>query len=164
MVPHCGPALSPHTGLVKLVLEADGLPVELVEVEPRRGYHGLIADTWDDGVTTVFVEHDIIPWPGAVAELLRCEREWCAFPYRHRGGPGMSLGCTKFAGSLMRRNRLVGVEYRRHPMHPWGNGDYHAVDGALFEVLQRWGYREPHEHGPMVAHLNPHQRKARRIA
>lgn len=163
VVPHIG-AGSPHAGLVRLVLEADGIPVELVEVDPHNGYVALLIELWRQGETFVLVEHDVIPWPGAIAQLLHCDREWCAFPYRHRGGPALSLGCTKFAGSLTRRLARVALDFERDPMHPWGHGRYEAVDGALFKHLQRWGETAPHEHGPMVAHLNPQQRKEKAFA
>ena len=87
---------------VKLNLKAQGVSAEFVELLKPLDYSGLLIKLWTDPF--IIVEHDIIPWPGALTELSKCDQPWCGFPYRlsdqlpPRGQmPRVEawLGCTK---------------------------------------------------------------------
>lgn len=88
------------------------------------------------------VEHDVIPWPGALAELQACPREWCAVPYRIHGAFMDGLGCTKFPAIAVDRD------------------DWRSLHGTVERTLHARDVRV-HRHWPPAAHLST-SHKARR--
>src|SRR5688572_21038894 len=86
------------------VLESYQLPVRYVELNDDDGYRQLLKRIWQEGETVVLVEHDVVPWPGAIEELFACPCLWGSYSYRINGGIGIhhGLGCTKISGALMR--------------------------------------------------------------
>ena len=71
--------LAPET---RAALKADGIEARYVDVSAdHRDYWRLLSDIWAARQTTVIVEHDIVPWPGAVQALWDCRCDWGAYPY-----------------------------------------------------------------------------------
>lgn len=87
----------------------------------------------------ILVEHDIVPWPGAIAMLILCDREYCAYPYPLGPGHDMtaSLGCVKLPEWLP----------EIPPSTPW-----YEVDIAVTDALAP---AAPHLHSPPVGHVHP---------
>ena len=58
---------------------------------------------WEIGKGFVNLEHDVLPWPGALVEMWRCPEEWCTFAYGFGEHLGRSsyLGCVKFGASFI---------------------------------------------------------------
>ncbi len=127
------------------------------EVDPYLSYVGnsdfsyaeLLANLWDDGLTFVIVEHDIVVHPGAMPELIACKELWCGFPYREVPDPASEpvtgLGCTKFDRKLL---RSVPNPFANIVLVEWRNVDYtvgSALRAAGFEV---------HRHEPPVRNLS----------
>lgn len=154
VIPHTPNTL--YLPLVRLVLDADGLNPEPVEVEPRFGMSAAYVEWWAAARTTVVVEDDIIPWPGAVAWLLRCPKPLCGYEYRQRGQYGWATGCTKFDASIMQKHPQLAARARARPAHPHRSGSFQVFESTLFAELQAAGY-DMHVHKPGVAHLNPRQ-------
>jgi hypothetical protein len=132
-----------------LALTMEGLEVVEVVMNERHHYGRLFTELWQGGEGFTLVEHDIVPWPGAIAELEACPNECCAFEYPNgiihaepRSGWCVSLGCIKFATSLLARVPCDGE---------WQNRGWDELDGAVFATLQ--GEVEVHVHGPPVAHV-----------
>ena len=131
-----------------LALTMEGREVVEVVMTDANHYGRLFTELWQAGEGFTLVEHDIVPWPGAIAELEACEQECCAFEYPNgtihaepRSGWCASLGCIKFATSLL----------KRVPYDPeWQNRGWDELDGAVFGTLQ--GQATVHVHSPPVAH------------
>lgn len=153
----------PYTDIVpglELALLMDRVPALYVRMEDDLNYWYVLRELWQERETFILVEHDVIPWPGALKLLWDCPEPWCANPYKlaHDNGFTTALGCTKFDKSLMEKvpelwDRLAeGIDFRCQgdPRHWYG------LDGRLGLVLSSTvGMAWPHRHEPPVTHLNP---------
>lgn len=114
------------------------------------GYGNLIADLWAEG-GFVLVEDDIAPWPGAIAEVVDCPHDWCAFDYPIGGGRMVSscshwgLGLVKVSDELAAADPSIADEWRR--IH-WRQLD-RPVNAAIARVT---GRARAHLHEPPLAH------------
>src|SRR5216117_825998 len=82
---------------VRIALDQENLVPEYVLMEKEDSYHDLLKRLWGQGETFVINEHDIIPWPGAIAQLEACDHPWCTHMYRCAAGwIGNGLGLAKF--------------------------------------------------------------------
>lgn len=107
------------------------------EASPQD-YPRMLAYAWSDGEPFIVVEHDVLPWPGALDELQECTSPWCAFPYIQGVKLSAFLGCTKIT-----------------PDGPYPSHDSWMVsDQAVNVAMQAQGWTL-HLHWPPVVHLNP---------
>jgi hypothetical protein len=132
-------------------LSAEGVACEFVVCRGDYGYGELLADLWTKG-GFVLVEDDIAPWPGAIAEMVACPQNWCAFDYPIGGGRMISscshwgLGLMKVSDELAARDPSIAEAWRS--IH-WRQLDL-PVNAAIARVAGRpWA----HLHEPAVAHL-----------
>lgn len=150
---------APFLDAVRLSLHAQGIRARYVAMRDDLAYWRLLRSLWARRRSFLIVEHDVVPWPGALGQLWDCPRAWCAFPYRlSHDASATALGCTKFGAELMRAvpdalDRLgLGIDFStlEDPRH-WS-----GLDGRLslvFSATRGWGW--PHRHEPPVTHLNP---------
>jgi hypothetical protein len=131
-------------------LSVEGIDVVVVVCRGDYGYGNLLADLWTTG-GFVLVEDDVAPWPGAIAELLDCPHDWCAFDYPIGGGRMMSscshwgLGLVKVTDELVAAAPSVADDWRG--IH-WRQLDK-LVNAAIARIA---GRARAHLHGPAVAH------------
>lgn len=120
------------------------LGAEFFYMHNDLSYCDLLRQFWSWGSTIRIVEQDIVPWPGALDELLMCSGMWCTYSYEMHGGIGIShmLGCCKLTEELMKALPDVWAT----PRH-WSELDQH-----LFFAARENGI-EPHLHRPPVTHL-----------
>lgn len=110
-------------------------------------YGAFVQEYWRLGAAMMIVEHDIVPWPGAVAKMADCPLPWCGhkYPLGGRGYLGGSLGCVRFSAELTGQNHHLADE--------WHTIDWRVLDGyieqAVREVVR---YPRFHPHEPAVAH------------
>jgi hypothetical protein len=130
--------------LVTQLLQRYGIKADYQRVDGDDGYRLLMQQLWKDGQTVIVIEHDIIPWPGAIEELLLCQCHWGTYSYHINGGVGVShmLGCAKLTAEVMEALPNVWSEWTHWSM----------VDRKLFFAAQGIGL-EPHLHRPAVIHL-----------
>lgn len=117
-----------------------------VKMEDDNSYWRLMVDIWERGEPVTIIEHDIMPWPNAIAELESCPYPWCSNSYKMRGGYGIhhAFGCTKFTTDFMRS--LPNI---------WSAVDttmWNTLDAQLCEIAKTQGIT-PHPHRPPVIHL-----------
>lgn len=127
---------------VRMNLAMQGIDATYVPMTNDHSYVELLADLWDDGEPFVIVEHDILPWPGAIAEL-EDDGVWCGFAYALSGGLDTFLGCTKIDPRAIGFPRELDRE----------GATYQTCDIAIAAAFQRAGYFL-HHHGPPVIHLH----------
>lgn len=142
----------------RAALEAQGIEAEYVYTgKSPEDYHELLSGLWREGTGWINIEQDIVPWPGAIAELEACPEELCAFPYELSTGWGAWLGCTKFSTELIARepglfHGMAALPFDGTPKRYWGR-----LDTRMYEVLERAG-RIRHLHWPAVEHLHESQK------
>lgn len=142
----------PYAGGSFLSIVLDTLAAE--RIEPRAinvggdplAYWAMFVALWATGETVVVVEHDVLPWPGAIAEMWRCPEPWCAFPYQLNGSMIVGHGCVKFSAQMMAEGPEIWQQL--------GSRTWITLDTAFAAVAERNGYA-PHRHDPPVIHLNP---------
>lgn len=128
----------------RLNFELQGIHPHYVNVASSFvAYSELVRDLWAEGEPFIIVEHDILPWPGALEELWECDCAWGAFSYLVCNQYRTYIGCMKFDPS-----RLGPVTV---PITPW----YQLDRRLIREVLRAGTY---HPHGPPVIHLNAEHR------
>ncbi len=133
-------------------LETDGYRPRYVDVSASQfAYHEALSAEWRQGRGFINVEHDIVPWPGALRELWDCSEPWCVFTYRVNAEYDGYLGCVRFSDALVRNEPdamdAAGRLTYGPPPRYWG-----WVDNRLGQVLTDRGYRK-HRHWPAVTHL-----------
>lgn len=118
-------------------------------------YTELMQKLWRAGESFAIVEHDIVPWRGALAELDDCDEPWCAFEYPFGKGAITGLGCTRFRDILLTGypTAVDDTLIEHHEVHP--RGHWCSLDGRLSHALHRLGARK-HVHTPLVGHLHPY--------
>lgn len=138
-----------------------------------RGYFGALKDQWEraqtDGMGLIVIEHDILPWPGALVEAATCRRQWCALPYFILGRLNYALGFAKFSDRVIRDSQVIWAEgyverwmersgSDTDPRIQWGKTDMYVQS-----CLRHLHFRR-HEHETPVLHMNevhwPHGARA----
>jgi hypothetical protein len=123
-----------------------GLSPRFAPVSHDHDYWKLFCELWREGKTVVLIEHDVLPWPGAIEELLACPALWCSCSYRINGGYGIhhAFGCTKISADFM---QLLPDVWQRIINREW-----HALDSQLCHAALQAG-QVPHPHRPPAIHL-----------
>jgi hypothetical protein len=115
-------------------------------------YFNLLSRLWWEREPFVLLEHDILPWPGAIEELEACPRPWCSFSYHTKStqwksegyGVFQTFGCCKFAPAIMDK---VPDIFSKFASTSWNH-----LDAQFGHFMQEAGYL-PHPHRPWVIHL-----------
>lgn len=127
---------------VKLNLATQGLRPRLFKMERTYSYDLLFRQLWNRGAPFIIVEQDILPWPGALAQLWQCNEPWCGFPYFVFGELRSYLGCTKFDPAKLGECPLSG------DLREWM-----LIDKVIEKNLLTKEFGG-HLHSPAVTHLN----------
>jgi hypothetical protein len=132
-------------------LRQEGIPHELLLEADEPEMWKALRNVWQLGSGFIFLEHDNVPWPGALGDLCRCRRsDWCGHWYP-LGGPGQlapGIGCWRVTTYLVRSRPEL---WRKWEGAPWWGLDA-AVTAALSEAT---GWDHYHLHWPAVAHARP---------
>jgi hypothetical protein len=95
----------PHTDLTpetRAALDASGYEWTPIDVSGSdTAYTEFLQKIWRRGETFAIVEHDIVPWRGALEQLDDCHHPWCGFSYPFGGGMIEGLGCTRFKDIIL---------------------------------------------------------------
>lgn len=129
-----------------LALRAEGLNPEVVIMGGDLSYGRLVERLWRSGEGFVLVEHDVVPWPGAMSALSSCPELYCGHRYLIAAQLGGTIGCVRFSAALT----------AAHPDLParWAGSHWSNLDIKLTNGLWDVGVRGFHVHEPPVAHLH----------
>lgn len=122
---------NPMLDVVRLNLEIQGTEAEYREMTTETSYAELFIELWARQVPFILVEHDVLPWPGAIEQLANCSLGWCGF--------NTSLQCTKFVPFML----------GECPVTP--DTHWQQVDKVFWTLEDRFKF---HEHSPQVVHLH----------
>jgi hypothetical protein len=155
------PTLTPGASTAELALDAEGVTYQSVDCrDDDYAYGRALAlawhEAWRRSVSLVVLEHDIAPWPGAIAQLEACEELLCGHEYPQKGALDASLGLTKFSYPLLERAQHAPV------LGDWKRARWFYLDAVVFETLQKHydirlrrgvtPMEHMHVHTPAVAH------------
>ncbi len=128
------------------MINYDYIPIDL----GAREYSDFLKERWDDRESFINVEHDVVPWSGAIESLIDCPEPWCGYAY-HVGASRdphpywhPMLGCTK-----------IGLELIERIPDCWDSPvAWYDCDVQLATRGYAAGM-SPHHHHPDVIHINP---------
>jgi hypothetical protein len=122
-------------------LLAEGVEHEEHVCEGPRGYGRMVAEAWGDG-GFVLVEHDVVPWVGAIRQLEDCAQDWCGFRYAKGGSTVRALGLVKFSDRLT----------RAHPglSEHWPSVHWQALETSVLGAVSK--VSPVCKHGPPAGH------------
>lgn len=118
--------------------------VEYIDVSGKFGYYELLKSLWEKPEDVIIVEHDVIPWDGALEYISSCKEEWCGYAY-DENSTSVSFGCTKLTKKHMEKIPTLwnDIEFRH-----WGMLDaWHGDNYLKLDV-------KPHNHAPHVINYN----------
>lgn len=130
-------------------LLTEGVPCEIVALQGDYDYGEAVAGMWAQGDEIVVLEHDVVPWPGAMNAISGCEHPWCVYEYPFAPNAlGHAIGCLRVSEELVRSDLDLP--------DMWAGVPWNQLDAALYRALAAAsGEREPHIHTPPLAHLKP---------
>lgn len=140
----------PYTQLERITRRAlSGTGYKAIQMTDDEAYVRYFEERWAKAETFINVEHDIVPWPGALEELWKCPEPWCAHGYRPdddltREGYSVFLGCAKISDVLI---RALPDCWKMKPNRHWNNCDSHLTDYARKHGLV------VHQHRPAVLNI-----------
>lgn len=120
-----------------------------VKVEGDFGYSNYFKDRWNEGETFINLEHDIVPYPGAISAIWDCPLEWCVYDYHLPNHwnrnledevNGIPLGCMKISAEMIKKTARMWDK----PII-WNKCDQHLTRCGL----------QVHQHYPSVVNANP---------
>lgn len=129
-------------------LSREGLFFHAVVMEDDLHYGRLWADLWQRHESFVIVEHDVVPWPGALYMMMDCARHWCSYMYP--AAPHNltdALGCIKVGVTLMDNYPNLYQDYL------WAKTPWNQLDGKIIPALISTFVKDSHVHTPPVAHV-----------
>lgn len=99
---------------------------------------------WEDRQTFTILEHDIIPTDDDLAEMLSCDRPWCAASYSYPGRADLiAFGFTTFRAPLVGRKLQTLGKFQ---MPRWWELDGFVAQALHIERI----HAHPH---PKVLHM-----------
>lgn len=143
------PVFMPFTRLTNATLVAlMGYDYEPVELDSLYGYGEYFRARWWPPRSFINVEHDCVPWPGALESLADCPEPWCAYWYSlacvrdadiNHPTTSVPLGCVKVGERLIDATRGA-----------WDDPiKWHRCDGYLTQIAREAGFRV-HRHYPGI--------------
>lgn len=153
--PHTG---EPHPDTTAALARWPG-SIELVDVsESPYAYAQLLRELWADAEDFLLVEHDVVPGPGAIAQMAACPNPYCAAPYPWTTTLGPALGFTRFRSLLLRCYPSAAEIACRLPSAYGDPGHWRQLDVRLMQsVLRDHHGLQPCCHPP-VEHRNDAKR------
>lgn len=131
---------------------------EYVGDSPYR-YFEIFRDYWRRGEDFILLEHDIIPWPGALATFESCPDIWCAFGYLYPpdGYLVVAHGCVRFRAKMMESvpdllDIVEANDGRFFKVKETDTRHWKDLDGCISPILTGTLERFPHRHVPAVVH------------
>lgn len=138
----------------------DGMNVVRINVAGNVwGYVDYLDKAWALGDSFINMEHDIVPWPGAIQSLLHCRNEWCFFGYLPDldfiSSGASVFGLTKFESSFIARCPDVWQCWRDECIQTKREKPWLGVDVHMGRYAREHGLWPPHQHFPSVLNANP---------
>lgn len=133
-----------------LALRMEGIEHDEHVCTGDYGYSLVVAEYWGSGEGFIIVEHDVVPWPGALQQMWDCASSWCGYPYPLHVGrlcDTYGMGCIKFD------SRIVNMWPDLPMKFGWIMREWRSLDALVAESITYMSYPHSwHKHYPPVAH------------
>lgn len=128
-------------------LSVEGVDHHVAVMFDEKGYGTLLSMLWEIGEGFILIEHDVVPFPGAISALKECDHDWCV----HKYPPApkklyYALGCMKVSDSLIDKTREMPTRYK------WEDTTWNNLDGKVYPAIMEV-IKTPHVHEPPLAHV-----------
>jgi hypothetical protein len=125
-----------------------GYDTYYINMREENSYLEYFKERWKEGKSFINVEHDVIPWPGALDEIEHCQEPWCGYGYLkfEKAGSNPYLGCVKISVEMIKMIPDVWSDREKYSVC-WGNLDVHLAEYAKKCSIKF------HQHFPSVTHL-----------
>lgn len=153
----------PHTFIEAETMAALGpYKVNCVPMDDDRGYPEFLKARWEEGKTFINVEHDVVPWAGALESLWECDHRWCAFAYGDEiytdDNHTPVFGCCKFSSEFMKKTAGIWDAMLAGTPNPYNvmlapNPLWKVCDTWLRQWARHKGLLPVHQHFPPVKNL-----------
>lgn len=127
--------------------------------EDQWSYTKVLEELWQQGETFALMEHDMVPWPGAITQIINCPYPWCFYGYT----PDIDLvenGCAPFG--LIKISAKLIEEFPEvwTRMRAYFDEDFEFAwmhhDTFMFDyIVNQQKGQKPHQHFPSVFNANP---------
>jgi len=125
-------------------LHMEGVDHDVVLIQDDLHYGRVMASLWERGSEFITIEHDVVPWPGAIAQLWGCPQLWCQ--HLSLTGPGK---IRRGMGSLRVSTEAIRLTADSPPT--WAQTHWSQLENRVISALNsRLG--DPHLHTPPFAH------------
>jgi len=155
------PVYVPHTHVreaTRVFLAHQKHPIHYVDVSgDRAAYAEYFQARWDERETFISLEHDIVPWPGAIEELVACREPWCFFGY-DAGIDCAADRCAPFGLVKFDARLIAAVPDVWREMRTAFAGDANMwmyCDVFMHRYTAEGRGIPPHQHYPAVLNANP---------
>lgn len=121
-----------------------------VKMEKQESYLEFLKQRWKEGESFINVEHDVVPWIGAIDELIDCKFTWCAYGYKIKESIEFTpyFGCVKFTSQLI--HLLPEIWNDREKI----SKDWNTLDMFMEKYARDHGIKV-HQHFPAVHNVKP---------
>ena len=134
-------------------LDLQGFAYDAVDCSrSHTAYPEAVRERWNAEEPLVIVEHDILPWPGAIDEILACPFSFCGLAYIEHSVLAAALGCTKIGADVMAAVTLPEMTSIQGPPYERPVA-WDTLDWDLFRTVEGAGFRLD-VHDPPVVHLH----------
>jgi hypothetical protein len=128
-------------------LSVEGVDFHLAILWDDLAYGTLLSYLWQVGESFAVLEHDVVPFPGAMEGLENCEEDWCV----HKYPPApktlyYSMGCMKVSDKLIEKTRDLPQRF------DWESTAWNQLDGKVYPGIMEV-VKQPHIHEPPLAHV-----------
>lgn len=126
-----------------LALKQEKIKYNIEIMKNDFSYGKFMKRLWQKNKGFILLEHDIVPWPEALTNLMYCNHPWCHYKY---GIDGSTLGCIKFSDYIVQNTQDLPLT------EEWKNKHWSIlVDYVVFPLREKYGL--PHAHYPALAHV-----------
>ena len=94
-----------------------------VPMTDELSYSRYFIKRWEEGLTFINVEHDVVPSFHYLTEMWNCSELWCGCGYKD-GDCTPYLGCIKISDKFIQLHQDMWVE------RPWRNCDVYMANKA----------------------------------
>ena len=131
-----------------------GYDHQLIKMTADDCYPKYLQTRWREREPFINCEHDVVFWHGALEQLERCDKPWCAFgmlgePKPFYNGPAPTLCLARFTTDFIDMYPAMWIDFLKEPdVEGWPKWRY--CDNWLMNYVDARGGERCHQHHPPI--------------